>query len=1112
MANNQDSTTRINVDVTKFNASIQEAKRQIKLANAEFNEAASKLDNWGRSTEGVQAKLTQLTTKEEAQKKILEELKNKYKAVAEAEGEDSEGAEKLRIQILNQEAAINRTEKEIAGYNETLEELEEASKESSSATSKLKEEIADQEKELEKAKKKYTDLILEQGEGSEEAEALAKKIENLSGELQENRETLSEAENAANEFDETLEEVEEASEGANEGFSAMKVAIGNLIADGIELGISKLKEFAQSAIETGKSFESAMSEVKAISGASGEDLEKLTETAREYGKTTQFTAAESAEALKYMALAGWDANESTAALGGVLNLAAASGMDLGEASDIVTDYLSAFGLTANDAAGFVDKMAYAMSSSNTSTEQLGEAYKNVAATSTQLGYGLDETTAALMVMADSGIKGGEAGTALSSIMTRLGNNVSGCRDLLEKYGITVYDSKGNVQSLTSILGGMQDVWADLSDEQKSNLSYIVAGKTAQSELMTVLGESTGSFSKYSKGLEDCNGAAENMAKTMNDNLEGDLKSLNSAYEDLGITMYNKVSQPMREVAQTVTKELIPAFKEVINGTDGAGEKLGESIGGIAQNIGKEFAKAVPTIATIGTQLIMGLIIGLTAAFPELIKGILKAIPEIITALSAQLPTIITSICNMIPIIAQAIVESLPQIITAIIQALPNIIEALATALIGSTPIILEAAVTLFFGLIKAIPIIITELIAAWPKIIQVIQEKLEETQEKLGEYKDRIWEKLKEFLGNVAEKAKEKMGEFVTNAIDEIKQLPEKIQTWFDNMLERTKEFGEKMKEKATETGKKFVANLVNFIKNLPSKIGYYIGYTLTKVILWAANMQKKAIEAGSKFISAVIDYIRKLPEKTWNWLLTTIAKAENFRHEMEKKAKAAAEDFIKKIIEYLTNLPQKTKEKFDKTIEKAKEFVTNLGTKGKEAGNELLEKVKEGVKDLPSKMAEIGKNIVDGVWKGIQNAKAKFVQDVKGFFGGIVTGAEDALDINSPSRVMRDQIGKNIVLGIAEGIKQNKENVKNAMQQLVEEAEKEGNANLNLGVNVAKGNVVAGNAATTTGIGNTTTSNTTNNNSNYTFNQYNTSPKALSRLEIYRQTQRQLKLAKGVG
>ncbi|MCC8104453.1 MAG: phage tail tape measure protein [Clostridiales bacterium] len=270
------------------------------------------------------------------------------------------------------------------------------------------------------------------------------------------------------------------------------------------------------AVTTAANFETAMSSVKALISSSSTDIEgdmeKLEEAARSAGETTKFSATEAAEAMSYMGLAGWTADEMCEGLSGILNLAAASEMDLATASDIVTDYLSAFGLTVADSEMLVDKMAYAMSNSNTSTEQLGEAYKNCAATSTQLGYGLDETTAALMVMADAGIKGGEAGTALSSIMTRLGNNTSGCTDLLAEYGIEVYDAEGNVNSLSNIFSGMQDIWADLTDEEKANLAYVVAGKTAQSELMTVLGETTGSFQEYQEGLAGCSGTAEDICR------------------------------------------------------------------------------------------------------------------------------------------------------------------------------------------------------------------------------------------------------------------------------------------------------------------------------------------------------------------------------------------------------------------------------------------------------------------------------------------------------------------------------------------------------------------------------------------------------------------------
>ncbi len=355
------------------------------------------------------------------------------------------------------------------------------------------------------------------------------------------------------------------------------------------------------AVTTTADFETAMSKVKSLISSSSTDLEgdmeKLEEAAREAGATPKFWATEAAAAMRFMGLTGWSADEMIDGLDGVLNLAAASEMDLATASDIVTDYLSAFGLTAADSGTLVDKMAYAMSNSTTSTEQLGEAYKNCAATATQLGYGLDETTAALMVMADAGIKGGEAGTALSSIMTRLGNNTSGCTDMLESYGIEVYDAQGNVNSLSNILSGMQDIWADLTDEEKANLAYVVAGKTAQSELMTVLGERTGSFQAYQAGLANCTGTAENMAEIMQDNLSGQLTILKSQLQELAIS-FGEILMPTIKSIVSWIQNLVDKLNNMDEGTRETIVKVGllvAAIGPLLIVIGK-------TISTVGTAM------------------------------------------------------------------------------------------------------------------------------------------------------------------------------------------------------------------------------------------------------------------------------------------------------------------------------------------------------------------------------------------------------------------------------------------------------------------------------------------------------------------------------
>ena len=275
-----------------------------------------------------------------------------------------------------------------------------------------------------------------------------------------------------------------------------------------------------------------MSEVGAISGATAEELAELEAAARLYGATTKFSATEAASALKYMALAGWDSQQAIAGLPAVLDLAAASGMDLGRASDIVTDYITAFGLEVEDASRFVDIMSYAMSHSNTTTEMLGEAYKNCAANAHAMGYSVEDVTAALMTMANSGIKGGEAGTSLNAIMTRLATNTKGCADALKEYGVNIYDSQNKMRSLSSILTETAQVWATIDNDLKKNeLAKMIAGQNQIVGFQTVMAglsetakQAGMSFEDYTAALKECDGASSDMAKTMSDNLSGDLKS------------------------------------------------------------------------------------------------------------------------------------------------------------------------------------------------------------------------------------------------------------------------------------------------------------------------------------------------------------------------------------------------------------------------------------------------------------------------------------------------------------------------------------------------------------------------------------------------------------
>ena len=383
--------------------------------------------------------------------------------------------------------------------------------------------------------------------------------QNLEAELRECGETVEDVGNKAN-------------ESANGGWSILNQVVADLASNALQNAIEKVKEFARETVNSGIDFTSSMSNVQALSGATTEEMALLEKSARDLGASTIFSATDVSDAFGYMALAGWKSEEMLNGVNGVLNLAAASNMDLAKASDIVTDYLTAFGLEAEDAGGFVDQMAYAMSHSNTNVEQLGEAYKNVAATAASLGFSVEDTTAVLMTMADAGVKGGEAGTGLNAIMTRLATDTKSCASDLKEYGVSVYDAEGNMNDLSTILEGVRGVWNSLSTEQQASLAKTIAGQSHYSQFATImkgLQEGTdgasSSFRENTEALdqvriasENGQSAAQDMANTMQDNLGGDIKSLGSAIDELKLKIFDGIQEPMRETVQFITGSVIPA--------------------------------------------------------------------------------------------------------------------------------------------------------------------------------------------------------------------------------------------------------------------------------------------------------------------------------------------------------------------------------------------------------------------------------------------------------------------------------------------------------------------------------------------------------------------------
>lgn len=398
---------------------------------------------------------------------------------------------------------------------------------------------------------------------------------------------------------------------------------------GIETGLKKVSSIAKTGIATavtaisgmstalagvagysikvGSSFEAGMSKVQAVSGASNEQLQRLSDKAKEMGATTKFSATEAADAMNYMAMAGWKTEDMLNGIDGIMNLAAASGEDLATTSDIVTDALTAFGLTAQDSTHFADVLAAASSNANTNVSMMGETFKYVAPVAGSLGYSAEDCAVAIGLMANSGIKASQSGTTLRSMFSRLAKPSKEVKEAMEKLNISLTDSHGNMKSLDTLMGDLRNSFNGLSESEKAEMASSLAGQEAMSGLLAIVNASDADFNKLKDAIYGADGASAKMAETMQDNLKGGITILESTTEGLGIKIYEEIEDPMKEAAEGATDSVEQISSALENGgIDAAVEKTGNIIGGLSVKIAQESPKMVDASVLLLKSFVQGI--------------------------------------------------------------------------------------------------------------------------------------------------------------------------------------------------------------------------------------------------------------------------------------------------------------------------------------------------------------------------------------------------------------------------------------------------------------------------------------------------------------------------
>lgn len=484
---------------------------------------------------------------------------------------DNSGAEK----------GLNDLKKEVESSSKsTAQEIDKASDQAQKSVEEVAKSAEKTGKQVEKSAK---DSASKAGQAAKQgADTAAKGTESASSKMQNSHKKVKDtAKESADGSKKSWEESNQSTVASTE--SATSKMAGLMKKTAAAVGVASVAA-AKKTIDVGKSFEAGMSEVQAISGASGKDLEKLSAKAKQMGATTKFSATESATALKYMAMAGWKTNQMVSGLSGVMNLAAASGEDLGTVSDIVTDSMTAFGLKAKDSGHFADVLAKASSSSNTNVAMMGETFKYVAPLAGSMKYSIEDTATAVGLMANAGIKGSQAGTELRSILTRLVKPPKDAAAALSALGVSTTKADGSMKPMRQTMAELREKFSGLTDSQKSQYAAAIAGQEAMSGLLAIVNASDSDFNKLQKAIDNSSGAAKKQADIMNNNLQGALYDLGSAAEAVGIGIYEDIKTPLTKAVGVGTKQLRTLSNKLKKG-------------GIKEIIPKE---AINTVENLGT--------------------------------------------------------------------------------------------------------------------------------------------------------------------------------------------------------------------------------------------------------------------------------------------------------------------------------------------------------------------------------------------------------------------------------------------------------------------------------------------------------------------------------
>lgn len=821
-------------------------------------------------------------------------------------------------------------------------------------------------------------------------------------------------------------------------------SIGSAAMKGVTVAISAvaagLSAAGIAAVKVGGDFETGMSKVAAISGAAGDELESLSEKAKEMGAKTKFSASEAASAFEYMAMAGWKTADMLGGIEGIMNLAAASGEDLALVSDIVTDALTAFGLQASDSAHFADILAAASSNANTNVSMMGYTFKYAAPLAGALGYSIEDTAVAIGLMANAGIKGEQAGTTLRTMFSKLTGVVEVSGDKLGDYVIEIERADGSIAPLHETLSELRKAFSGLTEAEKLSNAESLVGREAMSGLLSIVNASESDFKKLTKAVSEADGAALKMADTMQDNLQGQITILKSSLEGLGIAFYESIQTPLRDAAESAigyVGQITDAFKS--EGLSAAVEVLGN----IFSEVATKAAKAAPELIEAATKTIKAFIDGLRKNLPALSAAAVDIIKSLVGGVIDVLPAWLEAGVQMLGQLALGIADSLPELIPQAVDAILTFVEGLLDNIDLLSEAAVELIVALAEGLIRAIP----KLVAKAPVIIVKLAKALIESTAGLVNAGIELGKKLADAIKNTDWKA---VGQKISDTIaggfksqinsigekfgipDLYSQLQQAVLTGWDALKQACADGWNAIASFFTKTIPAWIDSIGEWFNTLPERAGEAFGRLLGKIYNWGEDVKSFIADTLPKIVDNIVGWFAQLPSRVWDWLQQALAKVKQWGVDTLAAGQQAASGFLNKVVEFFQLLPGRIYDFVSDALRRVKDWAANLVNTAKTEIPKFISTVVDLFKSLPQKVFDVGVDLVRGLWDGIKSMAGWIGDKISGFVSSLMRGFRDEAEIHSPSRRMAREFGAPLAQGIEVGFDKQAKRVFARMQATV--------------------------------------------------------------------------------